>query len=167
VIVEPSDQPASNQPPSTPPPAAAPLATDEAPPFPEPVHETTFEPQAPPAVQEQVSEPIHVPMPEPVHAPPPAPVIITKENPVNEELYAKYNMALAEIDQLKTQITTLSTPAAQELRRRTRKLSDADSAAGSDVLTMVEDSPLHQEGVPLQVVVIIALGVFITTYLFF
>ena len=44
---------------------------------------------------------------------------------------------------------------------------DADSAAGSDALTMVEELPLQQDGVPLQVVVIIALGVFITTYLFF
>jgi hypothetical protein len=55
-------------------------------------------------------------------------------------------------------------------RRHTSALSDdGETYAGSDVDTMVEhESIIHrQEGVPLQVVVIIALGVFITTYLFF
>jgi prefoldin subunit 5 len=100
--------------------------------------------------------------------PQPEPIIITRENPVNEELYAKFNMAQAEIERLKAQIAALSTPAAQELRRRTRKLSDPDSVAASDVQTIVEGGEsLQQEGVPLQVVVIIALGVFVMTYLFF
>ena len=77
-------------------------------------------------------------------------------------------MAQAEIERLKAQIAALSTPVAQELRRRTRKLSDPDSVAGSDAQTMIEvGEPLQQEGVPLQVVVIIALGVFVMTYLFF
>lgn len=80
-------------------------------------------------------------------------------------MFAKYNMAQAEIERLKSQIASLA--AQQELRRRTRKLSDADSAAESEVRTMVEEAHIQPEGVPLQVVVIISLGVFITTYLFF
>jgi hypothetical protein len=104
-----------------------------------------------------ISAPIISP-PEPT----PAPVIITKENPVNEELYAKYNHAQLEIERLKEQITSLS-----ELRRRTRAPSDGGSTAASDIQTMVEEGPVQQEGVPLQVVVIIAFGVFIMTYLFF
>jgi hypothetical protein len=39
--------------------------------------------------------------------------------------------------------------------------------AGTEVGTMLEDASTQPEGVPLQVVLIIALGVFITTYLFF
>ena len=92
----------------------------------------------------------------------PAPVIITRENPVNEELYAKYNHAQLEIERLKEQVASLS-----ELRRRPRAISDDGSAVGSDIQTIVEESPIYQEGVPLQVVVIISFGVFIMTYLFF
>jgi vesicle-associated membrane protein-associated protein A len=55
-----------------------------------------------------------------------------------------------------------------ELRRRNRAVSDDGSTMGeTEVGTMMEEGPIHQEGVPLQVVIIIALGVFITTYLFF
>jgi hypothetical protein len=92
----------------------------------------------------------------------PAPVIITRENPVNEELYAKYNHAQLEIERLRERVTSLS-----ELRRRPRAVSDDGSTVASDIQTIVEESPVHQEGVPLQVVVIIAFGVFIMTYLFF
>ncbi|KIM43402.1 hypothetical protein M413DRAFT_444230 [Hebeloma cylindrosporum] len=164
-IVEPAREP-------TPSPQPAPAAELEPipEPVPEPIHEPIHEPvyEPTPAVQEPVHEPVRAPAPAPVLPPQPEPIIITRENPVNEELYAKYNMAQAEIDRLKTQIAALSTPAAQELRRRTRKLSDADSVAASDVQTVVEGGePLQPEGVPLQVVVIIALGVFVMTYLFF
>ncbi|KDR82894.1 hypothetical protein GALMADRAFT_238530 [Galerina marginata CBS 339.88] len=166
VIVEPSHQPPS------PPPGVAPVLPETVPETEHTSSEPIPEPPAHLAV-EPVVEPIPVPVPAlaPSHAgpvPTPEPIYITRENPVNEELYAKYNMAQTEIDRLKSQIAALSTPAAQELRKRTRRHSDADSAAGSDVQTIVaDDGPLHQEGVPLQIVVIIALGVFITTYLFF
>jgi len=93
---------------------------------------------------------------------PPSPVIITKENPLNEELYAKYQHAQSEIKRLKEQVASLS-----ELRKRARAPSDAGSTVASDIQTVVEESPFQQEGVPLQVVVIIAFGVFFTTYLFF
>jgi vesicle-associated membrane protein-associated protein A len=103
------------------------------------------------------SEPSTTELPESI-----APVIITRENPVNEELYAKYNHAQLEIERLKEQVASLS-----ELRRRPRAVSDDGSTVASDIQTIIEESPIHQEGVPLQVVVIIAFGVFIMTYLFF
>lgn len=110
-----------------------------------------------------ISAPTPEPLTEPhITEPTSTPVIITKENPVNEELYAKYNHAQMEIERLKEQVASLS-----ELRRRARAPSDAGSTVASDIQTIVEDYPIHQEGVPLQVVVIIAFGVFITTYLFF
>jgi hypothetical protein len=81
---------------------------------------------------------------------------------------AKYNEAQAEIERLRALLAAVPS-SSPELRRRTRALSDDGSTMGDTdvgVSTTVEDVPL-QEGVPLQVVVIIALGVFITTYLFF
>ncbi|CAA7271333.1 unnamed protein product [Cyclocybe aegerita] len=160
------------------------------PPADEPVHRSLTPPPPQQPESDRAPSPASIPVPAPVTVPAaapapvqPEPIYITRENPVNEELYAKYNTALAEIEKLHGQIAALSSEVAQaqqqillyqqqavtqqELRRRTRRLSDADSAAGSDVQTMVEDPPLQQEGVPLQVVVIIALGVFVTTYLFF
>lgn len=160
-VVEPMQEPTSSPHPA---PAAELEPVHE--PIPEPIHEPIHEPA--PVAQEPVHEPVPAPVPVPVLPPQPEPIIITRENPVNEELYAKFNMAQAEIERLQAQIAALSTPAAQELRRRTRKLSDPDSIAASDVQTIVEGGEsLQQEGVPLQVVVVIALGVFVMTYLFF
>lgn len=112
----------------------------------------------PPTTEPLISKP---PIQEPPEQHAPAPVII-RENPLNEELYAKYNHAQVEIERLKEQVASLS-----ELRRRPRALSDDGSTVASDIQTIVEESPIHQEGVPLQVVVVIAFGVFIMTYLFF
>jgi hypothetical protein len=89
---------------------------------------------------------------------------------VNAEILAKYNAAQAEIERLRALLAAVPSSSPTELRRRTRALSDDGSTmAETDVgvSTTMDDGPLHQEGVPLQVVVIIALGVFITTYLFF
>ncbi|KJA18016.1 hypothetical protein HYPSUDRAFT_70279 [Hypholoma sublateritium FD-334 SS-4] len=125
------------------------------------------------AEQEHEPEPEPAPVPSQEHtfapAPAPEPIYITRENPVNEEMFAKFNMAQAEIERLKAQLAALTaqSQSQSELRRRTRRLSDADSAAGADALTAVEDAHVQPEGVPLQVVVVIALGVFVTTYLFF
>ncbi|KAF9533171.1 PapD-like protein [Crepidotus variabilis] len=158
-----------------PPPMPAPFA-------PAPVVERQRVPE--PSTQSPVHHEPIPPVPPVAVAPPPQPpvvqpepIIITRENPINEELYAKYNQALAEVDHLQATVNGLATklkqaeerqaPPVSELRKRSRRLSDADSAAGSDAMTMVEDSPMHQEGVPLNVVVIIAVGVFVTTYLFF
>jgi len=121
---------------------------------------------------------VNVLSPSPPPSPPVAPVVL-----VNEELEAKYYAAQAEIQRLRALLAAVPDPssvapdsiaptsiAPSDFRRRhTSALSDdGETYAGSDVGTMVEhDSVIHQEGVPLQVVVIIALGVFITTYLFF
>lgn len=124
--------------------------------------------EEPPMVSVNVHPP---PAPSPSPPPPPVqnPAPIPTSTPVaepNAELYEKYQAAQTEIERLRALLAASSPPT--ELRRRTRALSDDGSTlADSDVGTMIEDRPIyHQEGVPLQVVVIIALGVFITTYLF-
>ncbi|KAG2361525.1 VAMP-associated protein [Suillus spraguei] len=119
-----------------------------------------------------------------VHSPsrPPTPPVARVPS-INQELEAKYIAAQDEIQRLRDLLAAVPDPsslapesiaptsiAPSDFRRRhTSALSDdGETYAGSDVGTMVEhDSVIHQEGVPLQVVVIIALGVFITTYLFF
>lgn len=74
-----------------------------------------------------------------------------ESHPTFQELLARYSDALLELELLR-----------KEYAGKSR--SDVDTVAGeSDV---VDDSVYHQDGVPLQVVVIIALAVFITTYLF-
>ncbi|SJL07605.1 uncharacterized protein ARMOST_10955 [Armillaria ostoyae] len=95
-------------------------------------------------------------------------------SPPNDELLIKYKESEAEIERLRGLLAAAApppevSPEVPELRRRTRRLSDDMTIApDSDVGTMVgEDVALQQDGVPLQVVIIIALGVFITTYLFF
>lgn len=115
-------------------------------------------------------------------SPPPSPPAARVPS-INHELEAKYIAAQDEIQRLRDLLAAVPDPsslapesiaptsiAPSDFRRRhTSALSDdGETYAGSDVGTMVEhDSVIHQEGVPLQVVVIIALGVFITTYLFF
>ncbi|KAG1765601.1 PapD-like protein [Suillus placidus] len=115
-------------------------------------------------------------------SPPPSPPAARVPS-FNQELEAKYIAAQDEIQRLRDLLAAVPDPsslapesiaptsiAPSDFRRRhTSALSDdGETYAGSDVGTMVEhDSVIHQEGVPLQVVVIIALGVFITTYLFF
>ncbi|KAG2129486.1 PapD-like protein [Suillus clintonianus] len=119
-----------------------------------------------------------------VHSPsPPASPPVARAASINQELEAKFIAAQDEIQRLRDLLAAVPDPsslapesiaptsiAPSDFRRRhTSALSDdGETYAGSDVGTMVEhDSVIHQEGVPLQVVVIIALGVFITTYLFF
>lgn len=126
---------------------------------------------APSAHLEHIYAPAPIPIPPRNLTPGPAPVPVpVTETPQFAELAARYNQAQAEIDRLRAALTAASTLApsemTSELRRRPRALSDVGSETETDVATMV-DEPLHQEGVPLQVVAIIALGVFITTYLFF
>jgi len=91
----------------------------------------------------------------------PAPAAVPAPIPPADDYATKYAEAQAEIERLRALLATSQPPA--ELRRRTRRLSDEGTAVDVAVL---EEAPI-QEGVPLQVVVIIALGVFITTYLFF
>ncbi|TFK40834.1 PapD-like protein [Crucibulum laeve] len=128
---------------------------DAAPPVSEPIARP---PSPPPAVV------VHEPIPEPAPVPVPPP-----ETAKLDELSLRYNEAQAEIESLRATLAQMAAVSAPptELRRRTRALSDAGSTAETDIQTVVDDSVHHQDGVPLQVVVIIALGVFITTYLFF
>jgi vesicle-associated membrane protein-associated protein A len=90
----------------------------------------------------------------------------------NPELVAKLNEAQAEIERLRKLISSMPTPSTvstetspTEVRRRTRALSDDGSV--TEVGSYVEEGVMQPEGVPLQVVIVIALGVFVTTYLFF
>jgi len=81
-----------------------------------------------------------------------------------------WQAALTEVDRLHAILASVEEAPNSELRRRWPAPSnDGASVADTDVMTTFDDGHLHQaqEGVPLQVVVIIALGVFITTYLFF
>ncbi|KAA1469879.1 VAMP-associated protein [Dentipellis sp. KUC8613] len=118
---------------------------------------------------------VHTPSPPtpptvPISPPAPAPV-----DP-NPELKAKYQEAQSEIQRLRALLAAVPDPSSvassgtspTELRRRHRPLSDdATTVVSSNASSYVEDGVLQPEGVPLQVVVIIALIVFITTYLFF
>jgi vesicle-associated membrane protein-associated protein A len=151
---------------ASPPRPPAPELAPEPEPVPVPVRTL---PVPAPAPDPQVVR--HLPPPPPPSesiyhlAPAPAPTIIIKPDP---ELVAKVRDYEAEIQRLRATIATMSEAPPTELRRRLRTFSDAASVAETDVATVIDDSHYHhQEGVPLQVVVIIALGVFVTTYLFF
>ncbi|KIK69502.1 hypothetical protein GYMLUDRAFT_33867 [Collybiopsis luxurians FD-317 M1] len=113
------------------------------------------------------SEDIQEPTPAPAPAPPvPAPIAhpVSIPPPPPPDLSEELMVARAEIERLRSLLAAAAPP--PELRKRSRRMSD-ETLAPSDVGTMIEEPPMSQEGVPLQVVVIIALGVFIMTYLFF
>jgi vesicle-associated membrane protein-associated protein A len=130
-------------------------------------------PEEPPAV---VNVNVHSPQPPvPAPAPPPAPIVVDP----NPDLLAKLDDAKAEIQRLRELISAMPSPSTApsasivsgtttELRRRTRALSDDGSSVAPETeVSYVEDGQMQPDGVPLQVVIIVALGVFVTTYLFF
>ena len=138
----------------------------------------------PPVAPEPAPAPALVPVPAPAPAPvpasteqqfPPLPEASFFSSPAQShivepdtELLAKYQAAQIEIERLRAALSTMSEATSAGLRQRTRVASDAGSVTETEVQTIVDETFYHQqEGVPLQVVVIIALGVFITTYLFF
>ncbi|KAI0036446.1 PapD-like protein [Vararia minispora EC-137] len=113
-----------------------------------------------------------VPVPAPLHVPPPV-------DP-NPELEAKLDDAQAEIQRLRALLAAVPDPSSvvssdpsgtspTELRRRYRPRSDdGTTEVVSDTgSTYISEAYAQPEGVPLQVVVIIALIVFVTTYVFF
>jgi len=114
-----------------------------------------------------------------VHPPPrdptpPPPRVPSRSN--NDELDIKLVEATEEISRLRLLLAAMPEPskipssveAPIELRRRHRSLSSGTTTIGTETeVSSYVDEPLQPEGVPLQVVIIIALGVFITTYLFF
>ncbi|KAJ6559120.1 VAMP-associated protein [Mycena vulgaris] len=131
----------------------------------------------PPKASMQISEqePEHMPasalVPVPAPAPPvtrtvtrtvSTPAVPPAPLPPADAHAAKYVEAQAEIERLRALLAT-SQPFT-ELRRRTRERSPE---VGSAVDAAGLKETIISEGVPLQVVVIIALGVFLTTYLFF
>lgn len=92
----------------------------------------------------------------------------------------KLKDAYAEIDRLRNLISSMPDPSTAptatltsatptDFRRRTRAVSDDGSTVSpeTEVGSYVEEAYVQPDGVPLQVVIIVALGVFITTYLFF
>jgi vesicle-associated membrane protein-associated protein A len=116
-----------------------------------------------------------------VHSPQPPPPVPALVAPVpsepNPELVAKYTDAQAEIQRLRALLAAVPDPSSvassgtsptvlRERHRSSRPQSDDGTVVGSET-TYVSDASLQPEGVPLQVVVIISLLVFITTYLFF
>ncbi len=119
---------------------------------------------------------VNVHSPQPPLAPVPALMAPAPSEP-NPELIAKYNDAQAEIQRLRVLLAAVPDPSSvastgtsptvlRERHRSSRAQSDDGTVVGSEA-TYVTDASLQPEGVPLQVVVIIALLVFITTYLFF
>lgn len=122
---------------------------------------------------------VHQPSPPSSPPPPPPPAV-----QINRELELKLTDAQAEIQRLRALLAAVPDPsstapesvapesvAPSEFRRRYTASSDDGASTyygGTEVGTVVDrETVIHQDGVPLQVVIIIALGVFITTYLFF
>ena len=149
-------------------------------------------PMAPPEPQQRT--PIEEPPAEPpavvnvsVHQPPPPPPAIPMPTPVpapvvddSAELKAKLRDAHVEIERLRMLISSMPEPSTApsgtftsatptELRRRTRAISDDGSTISpeTEVGSYVEEGIIQPDGVPLQVVIVIMLGVYIVTYLFF
>lgn len=85
-------------------------------------------------------------------------------HPAFQELLARYNEALVELEHMRNEYAASSVPPTSDIRKRRKGPSDSGSNPGKS--EDWDDSVYHQDGVPLQVVVIIALAVFITTYLF-
>lgn len=106
-----------------------------------------------------------------VHPPPRQP---TPQPSREQDLDEKLNEATAEIARLRTLLAAMPEPEAKEearaepsgVRRRHHKAPSTVAGSETDISSYV-DEPYQPEGVPLQIVIIIALGVFVTTYLFF
>ncbi len=122
---------------------------------------------------------INVNVPSPQPPPPPAPALMAPApSEPNLEMAAKFNDAQEEIKRLRALLAAVPDPSSvassgtsptvlRERHRSSRALSDDGTVVGSETTYVSDAAALQPEGVPLQVVVIIALLVFITTYLFF
>jgi len=90
-----------------------------------------------------------------------------------QDLDERLNEAKAEIERLRALLATMPEPEAKEEARnepsgvRKRHHRSPSTVTGTDTEVSYVDEPYQPEGVPLQIVIIIALGVFVTTYLFF
>ena len=91
-----------------------------------------------------------------------------------QDLDEKLAEATAEVNRLRALLAAMPEPEAKEeprsepsgARRRHHRAPSTVVGSETDVSSYV-DEPYQPEGVPLQIVIIIALGVFVTTYLFF
>jgi len=115
-----------------------------------------------------------------VHPPPREPTPLTRapSRPTDDDVDAKLAEATAEINRLRSLLAAMPEPDASKttsspetppgLRRRHRSPSSdlTTIVSDTDVSSYVEE-PLQPDGVPLQIVIVIALGVFVTTYVFF
>lgn len=171
--------------------AAAPEETREEP-VPKQTKDVLVTPPSPPPAAPVLppAVPVVIAAPAPARVPTPAPVEpagpdLTYLEDVNAELESKYKEATLEIERLQALLASAPDPTSlapsevpSGVRRRGYALSDDgtstfDDGASSyddrtDVGTAMTDVSSHTtEGVPLQVVLIISIGVFITTYLFF
>jgi len=118
-------------------------------------------------------------MPEPVHhapAPQLASLPAPRYDPALEknfaDLNAQYAQAIAEITRLKAALADQAAAADKFRRRSVKAMSDDGSmtysdGGATDDGTIVDQGQFQPEGVPLPIVVGIALAVFGTTYLFF
>lgn len=149
-----------------------------APPEPQPQQQHTPVEESPIEQPAVVNVSVHQPPP-PAPAPIPTPALAPVADD-SKELSEKLSNAYAEIERLRMLISSMPEPSTAptgtftsgtptEIRRRTRAISDDGSTLGpeSDVGTYVEEGIMQPDGVPLQVVVVVMLGVFIVTYLFF
>jgi len=107
-----------------------------------------------------------------VHHPPPRQQ--TPQPFRDRDLNEKLAEATAEINNLRTLLASMPGPTAKDelhsepsgMRKRHHRSPSTVAGTETDVSTYV-DEPYQPDGVPLQIVIIIALGVFVTTYLFF
>jgi len=89
------------------------------------------------------------------------------------DLDDKLGEATAEITRLRALLAAMPEPEAKEEPRsepsgvRKRHHRAPSTVTGTETDVSYADEPYQPEGVPLQIVIIIALGVFVTTYLFF
>lgn len=107
-----------------------------------------------------------------VHHPPPRQQ--TPQPSREQDLDEKLGEATAEINRLRALLAAMPEPEAKQdprsessgMRRRHHRTPSTVVGSETEVSSYV-DEPYQPEGVPLQIVIIIALGVFVTTYLFF
>jgi hypothetical protein len=79
----------------------------------------------------------------------------------------KLNVALKEIDKLRAQLAEAQSPQVTGLRKRGTGAGDDVKAGAETVVEKAKEVVSGTQGVPLEVVVGVAVGVFVLTYLFF
>lgn len=107
-----------------------------------------------------------------VHHPPPRQH--TPQQSREHDLDGKLAEATAEVNRLRALLAAMPEPESKEESRsepsgvRKRHNRSPSTVAGTETeVSSYVDEPYQPDGVPLQIVIIIALGVFVTTYLFF